>query len=65
MSPVGYITTQQAAEILGVSERTIQRYAEQGVLRAERIGLRTWLVREADLRRLKRPKVGRPKKPKP
>lgn len=36
-----YLTPEEAASVLGVSRRTIDRYAKQGLLRRHRPGLRT------------------------
>jgi excisionase family DNA binding protein len=36
-----YLTPEEAASILGVSRRTVDRYARQGLLKRHRPGLRT------------------------
>lgn len=48
-----YLTVEQAAAILGVSTRSIYRYAKRGVLRAQCQG-RSVLVLEEDLREVKK-----------
>lgn len=56
------LSTQQAGDILGVSRVMIANYIRAGTLPAERIGKVSWVIREADVKRFKRPRVGRPKK---
>jgi excisionase family DNA binding protein len=48
-----YMTVEQAAAVLGVSTRSIYRYAERGVLRAQCEG-RSVLILEEDLRHVKK-----------
>jgi excisionase family DNA binding protein len=48
-----YMTVEQAAAVLGVSTRSIYRYAERGVLRAQCEG-RSVLILEEDLRQVKK-----------
>jgi excisionase family DNA binding protein len=42
------LSTAEAAEILGVSEDTVQRMCQRGELRAYRVG-RAWKIRREDL----------------
>jgi excisionase family DNA binding protein len=50
MSPLGQIlTTEQVAEILQISQRTVQRAIREGHLRAHRVG-RIYRVNAEDLR---------------
>lgn len=55
------ITTIEAARLLGLRLRIVQRYCAAGRLRARRIG-RMWLVDLASVREFRRASVGRPKK---
>ncbi len=43
-----WISTRKAAEILGLSERTIQRYAASGAISASRFGRGHWRVQLPD-----------------
>lgn len=49
------LTQKEAAEILGVSERTIRNWISTGELRAHRYGPRIVRIDPADLKRLRRP----------
>lgn len=55
------LTTQEAAERLGVSIRRVQALIQSGQLRAEKIG-RDYIIREEDLEQVLNRKPGRPKK---
>jgi excisionase family DNA binding protein len=54
------LSTAEAAVRLGISPRRIQRLIKDTRLPAQRIG-RSYVVDEADLARLERQPVGRPK----
>ena len=45
------ITTAEAAEMLGLAERTVQRLCQTGELRAER-GTRSWTVEKVSVKEL-------------
>ncbi|OAI54028.1 hypothetical protein AYO44_03865 [Planctomycetaceae bacterium SCGC AG-212-F19] len=60
-----YLSTQQAAEALGVNDSRIRQLVRAGLLKAEKVG-RDWLIPPAEVQRLKAnplPK-GRPPKAK-
>jgi excisionase family DNA binding protein len=59
-----FITTQEAAELLGVTVRRIQAMITAGRLPAERVGTgrrSVFLIARADLKLVKNRKPGRPK----
>lgn len=56
----GYLTTAEAADLLGVIPRRVRALIESGKLPAERIG-RDWAIKPKDLDRLDRT-PGRPRK---
>ena len=59
------ITTEQAAESLGVSTRRVLQFITTGRLRARKIG-RDWLIDPRNLDKLRhRPGPGRPRKEQP
>ena len=49
------LTQKEAAEILGVSERTIRNWVSTGELRAHRYGPRIVRIDPADLKKMRRP----------
>ena len=55
------LTTHDAADRLGVTDRRVRALIEGGRLPALRVG-RDWLIRAEDLRRVARRKPGRPRK---
>ena len=55
----GYVRLERASELIGVDPATVWRYIRKGQLDALKIG-NTHLVREADAKKFKRPKMGRP-----
>jgi len=57
----GYLTTQEAAEKLGVSVRRIVALINSGDLPSSRIG-RSHVIKESDLESVKDRKPGRPSK---
>ncbi len=58
-----YLTTRQAAEVLGITQKGVGKLIERGKLTAEKVG-RDLLIRRADVERAKsRPGRGRPKLP--
>jgi excisionase family DNA binding protein len=44
------VTAQEAARLLGVSDRTIQRYITSGKLKARRHGLKSFVIKLDELR---------------
>lgn len=55
-------TTQEAAEILDVSDAYLRQLIGRNQLAAKRIGKRTWVIPESELERLKnRPRRRKPK----
>ncbi len=57
-----YLTTAQAAQILGITPEGVLSLLRRGQLKAEKVG-RDWLYRRADVLRAKeRPGRGRPRK---
>ena len=56
------MTTKEAAELLGVSERHVRHLIETGVLRAEKYGRNYWILPDAVEEARNRPGMGRPKK---
>jgi excisionase family DNA binding protein len=63
ISPV-HLTTAQAAEYLGVIPRRVRALIESGQLPAERFG-QAYMIKLADLKKLKRRPSGRPRKARP
>lgn len=51
------LTTQQAADILGVSRKMVQSLIKRGRLPAEKIG-RDWMIRKEDVEKHERGKPG-------
>ena len=49
-----YVTADEACGILGVTRRTLDRYADAGRIRKYRRGIRNVVFRRADVERLKR-----------
>jgi excisionase family DNA binding protein len=57
---MGFLTTKQVADRLGVSIRRVQALVTNGRLPAQKIG-RDFLIKEKDLRFVEDRRVGRPK----
>lgn len=57
--PTGTVDVAAAADKLGVSTSTVLSWISAGRLPAERVG-RRWAIRPRDLRRVERPRAGRP-----
>lgn len=55
----GYVRLERAAEMIGVDPATVWRYIKANMLDALVIG-NTHLVRESDVRKFERPRMGRP-----
>ena len=49
-----YVTADEACDILGVTRRTLDRYADAGRIRKYRRGIRNVVFRRIDVERLKR-----------
>ena len=49
-----YVTADEACNILGVTRRTLDRYADTGRIKKYRRGIRNVVFRRADVERLKR-----------
>jgi excisionase family DNA binding protein len=58
------LTTAQAAAVLGVDPSQVRRLIIDGKLKAQRFGLRAWMINERDLARFQQQprKAGRPTK---
>lgn len=56
----GWLTVQEAAEVIGVSHAQVTRYVKQRKLPARRIG-QTILIEDAEARRFRRPPRGNPR----
>lgn len=56
------LTVDKAAERLQVSHMTIRRYMDKGLLPKRKLG-REYVLYVSDLKKLKRPRPGRPNKP--
>lgn len=56
-----YLTTQEAAERLGLSKRQVQALIKKGYLPAEWLG-HVWAIKPAAVDAFQRRPVGRPKK---
>lgn len=57
----GFLTTQEAADRLGISRRRINDFINEGRLPAQKIG-RDYLINEKDLKLVEERKPGRPHK---
>jgi excisionase family DNA binding protein len=55
------IGTKEASSRLAISQQRIQALIKIGKLPAEKVG-RDWLIKEADLERVRNRPIGRPKK---
>lgn len=57
-----FYTTKEAGLLLGLSPRSITKYAELGQIKAEKMG-RDWIITADDLKRFQqiKRKVGRPR----
>ena len=57
-----FYTTKEAGELLGLSPRSVTKYAEQRIIEATKVG-RDWIITAEELERFKNAprKVGRPK----
>lgn len=55
----GYLTTAEAAVLIGVDVSQVCRYCQDKKLPAIRVG-RSWLIRKTDARAFERPAVGNP-----
>jgi excisionase family DNA binding protein len=53
--------TKEASERLAISQQRIQALIKIGRLPAEKVG-RDWLIKEADLERVRNRQIGRPRK---
>lgn len=62
MSNKPFYTTKEAGELLGLSPRSVTKYAELGQIEATKVG-RDWIITAEGLERFKVAprKVGRPK----
>jgi excisionase family DNA binding protein len=58
---MAFLTTQQAADILGVSRKMVQSLIKRDRLPAEKIG-RDWMIKREDVENHERGKGGRPPK---
>ena len=47
------ITTEKAAEMLGVTQRTVRRWCNSGELPAQRTSGSWWVIRREDVERLR------------
>lgn len=61
MRPMKTLTTKEAALYLGVTPARVRQLVMDGELPAEKFG-RDLSIKESDLRRLERRRVGRPRK---
>lgn len=52
-----YVSVAEAADLVGVTGRTVQRLARSGEIRARRLGNRTWLVDIGSLQNVLRKKA--------
>jgi excisionase family DNA binding protein len=55
-----YLTTRQAAEVLGVATVTVQKWIAQGKLLAARLDNR-WLIHKDTLESFNKPRIGLPR----
>lgn len=55
-----FLTTKQAAKILGVNDSRMRQFILEGRLPARKFGW-AWMIQEKDLDKLKNRKPGRPK----
>ena len=55
----GYVTSDEAATIIGVDGSQVRRYCISGSLPAVKVG-QQWLIKQEDAKKFKRPKVGNP-----
>lgn len=57
--PSRLLSVSQAAELLGRDPSTIRRLINAGTIPAERIGARSFYIRESDLKKIILPPMGR------
>lgn len=55
----GYLTTAEAATVIGVDQSQVCRYINEEKLPAIRVG-RSWLIKKQDASKFERPPVGNP-----
>ena len=64
MLTTDYLTTKEAATIIGVTVSRVRQLRRSGKIRAEQVDERTWVIPRAEAERMakaQRPKVGRPR----
>ncbi len=49
----GYLTTTEAAAALGLTVRGVQDRIKAGILHAERVGARGWLIPQSEVERFR------------
>ena len=65
VEPIKMYTVQEAAEILGVSERTIYRALRSGHMSCHRLGVRTLRFTDEDVRSFVTAEPAKPRIPEP
>lgn len=64
LSKSGLVEVEEAAKRLKAAARTVQKWIADGLLPVHSVGGgMVYLIREADLKKFVRPKMGRPAKP--
>lgn len=61
MSPENYITTNEAADVLGVTRQRVLQLIQDGRLKAEKFA-NVYMIRRGDLDRIEEKPMGRPPK---
>jgi excisionase family DNA binding protein len=57
------LTVQEVAEMKGVDTRTVRGWIQRGLIDAEQINPRLWLVSANSVKNFQPPTAGRPRKP--
>jgi excisionase family DNA binding protein len=55
----GYLTVEEAADLIGVDGSQVRRYCIDKKLPAVKVG-KAWLIKRRDVQRFKRPPMGNP-----
>jgi excisionase family DNA binding protein len=63
MLNLDYLTTQEAADIIGVTDGRVRQMRRNGTIQAIKVGIRTFLIPRSEAEKFaqKRTKVGRPR----
>lgn len=55
----GYLTTSEAADLIGIDHSQVCRYCQDGSLKATKVG-NQWMIKREDAKKFERRPVGNP-----